>query len=143
MSAYVMKRVLEGTAARRRRRRVRALAGLMAATLLGLGCSTHKLQRTPMNMETYFYISGPNFETTATHRVGRGSCFYAFFTIPLCKNPNIAAIAWAQMRAESDLDGRPKQLVNVFEDSSMRWNLFYMFYEEYYTVTADVIEYRP
>jgi hypothetical protein len=37
--------------------------------------------------------------------------------------------------------GRSAQLVNVFEDSSMRWNALYLGYEESYTVTADVVEF--
>ena len=90
-------------------------------------------------METEFRLSSPNFGTDVVHAVGRASCHYVLFSIPLCRRQDIASVAWEQMRKEASLDGRSGQLVNVFEDNFLSNNLLGFYFQEVYTVSADVI----
>ncbi len=112
---------------------------LIAALGGSAGCNTGKIARTRIGMETEFRLDSPNFKTTAVQVSGRASCHYILFSIPLCRRQDIASAAWEQMRKEANLDGRSGQLVNVFEDDYLRNNLFSLYFQEIYTVSADVI----
>jgi hypothetical protein len=112
----------------------------LVATLAGsAACTTGGVKRTLIDMETEFRLDSPNFRTTAVHVSGRAGCHYILFSIPLCRRQDIASAAWEQMRKEADLDGRSGQLINVFEDEFVRNNLFSLYFQEVYTVSADVI----
>jgi hypothetical protein len=109
--------------------------------LLGgtLGCATGGIVRARVEMEAEFRLDSPNFKTTVTHAVGRGSCHYILFSIPLCRRQDIATVAWEEMRKQAELDGQAGQLVNIFEDDFLRNNLFGLYFQEVYTVSANVI----
>jgi hypothetical protein len=114
---------------------------LVLALIVG-GCSTHQFDQTSRYAEVKFPLESANFETGAVHAIGEASCLYILFTIPVCKHQNIATIAWQKMRREAEMEGKSAQFVNVFEDHSLRWNFFYIFYQEYYSVSANVIVYK-
>ena len=120
------------------------MAGIAVFTLSAtlVGCGTHQFVQTYRTAESEFPLNSPNFETTVVNAYGEADCFYILFSIPLCKEQNLATIAWGQMRQEAQLEGKSAQLVNVFEDRSLKWNFFYIFYVEYYTVSANVIVYK-
>ena len=120
------------------------MAGIAVFTLSAtlVGCGTHQFVQTYRTAESEFPLNSPNFETAVVHAKGEASCFYILFTIPLCKDQRLATIAWDQMRQEAQLEGKSAQLVNVFEGHSVKWNLFYIFYEKYYTVSANAIVYK-
>jgi hypothetical protein len=103
------------------------------------GCATGGVSRSRVEMEAEFRLDSPNFKTTAVHVVGRGSCHYILFSIPLCRRPDIASVAWEEMRKKANLDGRSGQLVNIFEDAYLRNNFFTLYFQEVYTVSTDVI----
>jgi hypothetical protein len=90
-------------------------------------------------MEADFHLDSPNFRTTVAHAVGRASCHYILFSIPLCRRQDIASAAWEQLREQANLEGRSGQLVNIFEDDFVRNNLFGLYFLDVYTVSADVI----
>lgn len=112
---------------------------LIAALGGSAGCKTGEVGRTRIGMETEFRLDSPNFKTTAVQVSGRASCHYILFSIPLCRRQDIASSAWEQMREQASLDGRSGQLVNVFEDEYLRNNLFSLYFQAVYTVSADVI----
>lgn len=107
-----------------------------------MGCASHSFDQVKRFPESEFPLNSPNFEMEVVLASGEASCFYILFTIPLCKNQNLATIAWNQMRQQAQLEGKSAQFVNVFEDSSLRWNVFYIFYGEYYSVSANAIVYK-
>ena len=107
-----------------------------------VGCATHQFGQTHRTADSEFPLSSPNFETTIVNAKGEADCLYILFSIPLCKQQNLATIAWGRMRQEAQLEGKSAQLVNVFENRSLKWNFFYIFYVEYYTVSANVIVYK-
>jgi hypothetical protein len=90
-------------------------------------------------METEFRLDSPNFKTTAVHVSGRATCHYILFSIPLCRRQDVASVAWEQMRREANLAGRSGQLINVHEDAFTRNNFFTLYFQEVYTVSANVI----
>jgi hypothetical protein len=117
-----------------------AIALSLLASLVGsTGCATGGLSRSRVEMEGEFRLDSPNFRTTVTHAVGRGSCHYVLFSIPLCRRQDIASVAWEEMRGKANLEGQSGQLVNVFEDRYLRNNLFRLYFQEVYTVSANVI----
>jgi hypothetical protein len=77
------------------------------------------------------------------HAVGEASYFYILFSIPVCKNQNIATVARQEIRLEAKMEGKSAQLFDVLEDHSIRWNFFYIFFLEYFSVSANVIVYQP
>jgi len=103
------------------------------------GCSTGGVLRARYDAETEIRLDAPNFRTTAVHVSGRASCHYVLFSIPLCRRQDIASAAWEQMRAEAALDGRMAQLINIAEDQHVRNNLFGLYFQDVYTISADVI----
>ena len=115
---------------------------VLAFSLISVGCTAHNFEKTSRYAETKFSLDSANFVTGVTHATGEASCFYILFSIPVCKNQNIATIAWDKMRDQAQMEGKSAQLVNVFEDHSVRWNFFYIFYLEYYSVSANVIVYK-
>lgn len=119
--------------------RLALVLSLVAALGGSTACTTGKIARTRIGMETEFRLESPNFRTSAVHVTGRASCHYILFSIPLCRRQDVASAAWERMRQEAGLDGRPGQLVNVFEDDYLRNNLFNLYFQEVYTVSADVI----
>lgn len=127
---------------------LRVLFSLMARvtvltlSLIIVGCSLHNFDQTSRYAEAKFTLESANFETEVVHAVGEASCFYILLSIPLCKNQNIATIAWKKMRHEAQMEGKSAQFVNVLEDHYFRWNLFNIFYQEYYSVSANVIVYK-
>ena len=114
---------------------------LSVVTSLGVAtaCATGGISRSHVEMEAEFRLDSPDFKTAVVHAVGRGSCHYILFSIPLCRRADIASVAWEEMRRQANLDGRSGQLVNVFEDRYLRNNLFTLYFQEVYTVSADVI----
>lgn len=111
-------------------------------SLVMAGCSLYKLDQTTRYAEAKFSLDSANFETAVVHAAGEASCLYILFSIPVCKNQNIATLAWQKMRYEAHMEGKSAQFVNVFEDHSLRWNFFYLFYQDYYSVSASVIVYK-
>ena len=116
---------------------------ILALSLLIVGCNLHNFEQTSRYTETKFTLDSANFETELAHVKGEASCFYILLSVPLCKNQNIATIAWNRMRDRAQMEGKSAQFVNVFEDHSVRWNFLYIFYLEYYSVSANVIVYKP
>jgi hypothetical protein len=112
---------------------------LLPALLGSAGCATGGMVRTRVETEAEFRLDSPDFETAVVHAVGRGSCHYILFSIPLCRRPDIASVAWEEMRGQANLDGQSGQLVNVFEDRYLRNNFFALYFQEVYTVSANVI----
>lgn len=112
---------------------------LVACLGASTGCATGSVSRTHLEMEAELRLDSPNFKTDAVHVVGRGSCHYILFSIPLCRRPDIASVAWAEMRERANLDGRSGQLVNVFEDGYLRNNFFTLYFQKVHTVSANVI----
>ena len=121
-----------------------SLTGLtiFAFSLIISGCNLRTFEKTSRYEETKFILDSTNFETGVVHATGEASCFYILLSIPVCKHQNIATIAWDKMRHEAQMEGKPAQLVNVFEDHSVRWNFLYIFYQEHYMVSANVIVYK-
>lgn len=119
-----------------------ARLNLLVFALIISACSTHHFDQSARYAEVKFPLQSANFETDAVHAVGEASCLYILLTIPVCKNQNIATIAWQNMRREAQMEGKSAQFINVFEDHSLRWNFFYIFYQEYYSVSANVIVYK-
>lgn len=115
---------------------------ILSLSTLTVGCRTHSFDQVMRFPESEFPLNSPNFDMDVVHATGEASCFYILFTIPLCKDQNLATIAWNQMRQQAQLEGKSAQFVNIFEDSSLRWNLFYIFYGEYYSVSANAIVYK-
>ena len=115
---------------------------MLAFAQIITGCSAHHLNQTSRYAEVKFQLDADNFTTSATLVAGEASCAYILFTIPLCKNQSLAAIAWDKMRKQAQLDGKSAQIVNIFEDHSLRWNIFYIFYQQHYSVSGNVITYR-
>jgi hypothetical protein len=117
-----------------------AIALALVSALCGsAGCATGTVTRTRIDMETEFRLDSPNFKTTAVHVSGRATCHYILFSIPLCRRQDVASVAWEQMRREANLAGRSGQLINVHEDAFTRNNLFTLYFQDVYTVSADVI----
>lgn len=113
---------------------------VLAAGVCSLvNCSTRGVLRARYDAETEIRLEAPNFRTTAVHVSGRASCHYVLFSIPLCRRQDIASSAWEQMRAEAALDGRTAQLINIAEDNYVRNNLFGLYFQDVYTISADVI----
>ena len=119
--------------------RLAILLSLVASLGGAAACVTGGVSRTRVELEAELRLDSPNFETSAAHVVGRASCHYILFSIPLCRRGDIASVAWEEMRRQADLDGRSGQLVNVFEDGYLRNNFFSLYFQEVYTVSADVI----
>ena len=115
---------------------------ILALALITVGCAAHNFEQTSRYAETKFVLDSANFETEVAHAKGEASCFYILLMVPLCKNQNIATIAWNRMRDQAQMEGKSAQFVNVFEDHSVRWNFLSIFYLEYYSVSADVIVYQ-
>ena len=115
---------------------------ILPLSLVMVGCSLHNFDQTSRYAEAKFSLDSTNFETEVVHAGGEASCFYILLSIPLCKNQNIATMAWKEMRSEAQMEGKSAQFINVFEDHYFRWNLFYIFYQEYYSVSANVIVYQ-
>lgn len=126
---------------RRRSRRLSTLVLLLAAALAAGGCKTQDFSRTRTDLDAEFRLDRPNFKTTAVQLEGRASCHYVLFSIPLCRRQDIASAAWEQLRGEAGLGGRSAQLVNIFEDQFRRNNLFGLYFQDVYTVSADVVEF--
>jgi hypothetical protein len=118
-----------------------ALALLLGTALAGNGCATQDFMRSRTVLDAEFRLDRPNFKTSAVQLEGRASCHYVLFSIPLCRRQDIASAAWQQLRAEARLDGRSAQLVNIFEDQFRRNNVLGLYFQDVYTVTADVIEF--
>ena len=116
---------------------------ILALTLTTVGCNLHNFEQTTRYTETKLTLDSANFKTELAHAKGEASCFYILLSVPLCKNQNIATIAWNRMRDRAQMEGKSAQFVNVFEDHSVRWNFLYIFYLEYYSVSANVIVYKP
>lgn len=115
---------------------------VLALSLIAVGCNLHNFEQTSRYAETKLVLDSANFETEVAHAEGEASCFYILLSIPLCKNQNIATIAWNRMRDQAQMEGKSAQFVNVFEDHSVRWNFLSIFYLEYYSVSANVIVYK-
>lgn len=115
---------------------------VLALSSIIVGCSLHGFEQTSRYAETKFILDSANFKTEVVHTVGEASCFYILFSIPVCKNQNIATVAWQEMRREAQMEGKAAQLVDVFEDHSIRWNFLYIFFLEHYTVSGNVIVYK-
>ena len=115
---------------------------ILALSLITVGCAAHDFEQASRYAETKFTLDSANFETEVAHAEGEASCFYILLTVPLCKNQNIATIAWNRMRDQAQMEGKSAQFVNVFEDHSVRWNFLSIFYLEYYSVSANVIVYK-
>ena len=115
---------------------------VLTLSLIIVSCSLHNFDQTSRYAEAKFLLDSANFETEVVHAVGEASCFYILLSVPLCKNQNIATMAWKEMRKEAQMEGKSAQFVNVLEDHYFRWNLFYIFYQEYYSVSANVIVYK-
>jgi hypothetical protein len=92
-------------------------------------------------MEGEFQLESPNFQMAATQVKGRGSCNY-FLSIPLCRRPDIASIAWEELHKQANLNGRSARLVNVAEDAYHSRNLFFIYYQRVHAVSANVIVYE-
>jgi hypothetical protein len=65
---------------------------ILSSTLI-VGCSLQGFEQTSRYAETKFTLDSANFETETVHAVGEASCFYILFSIPVCKNQNIATVA--------------------------------------------------
>ena len=115
---------------------------MLAFSQILTGCSAHHLNQTSRYAEVKFQLDADNFATSATLVAGEASCAYILFTIPLCRNQSLASIAWAKMYTQAQLNGKSAQIVNIFEDHSVRWNIFYIFYQQHYSVSGNVITYR-
>lgn len=115
---------------------------VISSTIVGCTGSSRRFLQTNRYAESKLTLDAPNFETSVAHASGEAKCFYILFTIPLCDDQSLATIAWQRMRQEAQMEGKSAQLVNIFEDSGLDWNFFYIFYEESYTVSASVIVYR-
>lgn len=116
---------------------------ILALSTLIVGCSLQGFEQTSRYAETKFTLDSANFETETVHAVGEASCFYILFSIPVCKNQNIATVARQEIRLEAKMEGKSAQLFDVLEDHSIRWNFFYIFFLEYFSVSANVIVYQP
>ncbi|UCE63906.1 MAG: hypothetical protein JSU59_01750 [Nitrospirota bacterium] len=88
-----------------------------------------------MNSNTKF-TSGP------VHIIGKASCPYILFSIPLCKHQDLASVAFKKMYQEAKIEGLSAQLVNVTHDAYLGTNVFYFFFVDNHTVSADVIVYE-
>ena len=114
---------------------------VLSLTLALTACNSSHYDQTYRYAEAKFRLESANFKTGVTHATGEASCLYMLFSIPLCRDQNLATVAWNKMRTEAQIEGKSAQLVNVFEDQALRWNLFYLVYMEHYSVSADVIVY--
>ena len=118
-------------------------AGLVFALVVALalgagGCAFRELERPFEGSETEIQLSRAPFQTLRVHVKGRASCQYLLF-VPLCARQDLASVAWRQMRKQAAMEGEPAQLINIREDQFDRWNLLGLYYQEVYTVSADVI----
>ena len=119
-----------------------AWGSVLTLSLITVSCNLHNFEQTSRYTETKFTLDSANFETEVAHAEGEASCFYILLTIPLCRNQNIATIAWNRMRDQAQMEGKSAQFVNVFEDHSVRWNFLSIFYLEHYSISANVIVYK-
>ena len=115
---------------------------IIVFSLIISGCNVRTFDQTSRYEETKFVLDSANFETDVVHVTGEASCFYILLSIPVCKHQNIATIAWQKMWHEAQMEGKSAQLVNVFEDHSVRWNFLYIFYQESYSVSGNVVVYK-
>ena len=106
------------------------------------GCSLHGVGQTPLVSKTDFVLNSPNFVMETVNATGQASCFYILFSIPLCKDQNLATAAWEKMRKKAHLEGKSAQFVNVAIDRSLNWNLLFLFFQESYSVSANTIVYQ-
>ncbi len=107
-----------------------------------MGCSTHNFDQTSRYTEAKFLLDAANFETELVNAAGEASCLYILVSIPVGEHQNITTIAWNKMRQEAQMEGKSAQFVNVVEDHSLRWNFLYLFYQEHYSVSGNVIAYK-
>lgn len=130
----------------RRTNRKRAIPVLgiafLTMTLLISGCNVHGINKTPLETKTEFSLNSSNFVMETVNATGRASCFYILFSIPLCDNQDLVTVEWEEMRVKANLDGKSAQFVNVSQDRSYNWNIFFFIYEESYSVSANTIVYR-
>ena len=106
------------------------------------GCSNHGIKKTTLASKTDFALNSPNFVMETVNATGQASCFYILFSIPLCKDQNLATAAWEKMRKKAHLEGKSAQFVNVAVDRSLNWNLLFLFFQENYSVSANTIVYQ-
>ena len=115
---------------------------ILLITFVITGCSIHGIAQTPLVSKTDFALNSPNFVMETVNATGQASCFYILFSIPLCKDQNLATVAWEKMRQKAHLEGKPAQFVNVAVDRSLNWNLLFLFFQENYSVSANTIVYQ-
>ena len=128
-----------------RQRNRNAIISRVAMLLMILfisGCSTHGIKQTALVSKTDFTLNSPNFVMETVNATGQASCFYILFSIPLCKDQNLATAAWEKMRKKAHLEGKSAQFVNVAVDRSLNWNLLFLFFQENYSVSANTIVYQ-
>jgi hypothetical protein len=94
------------------------------------GCNVHGISQTNLDVKTEFDLNSPNFTMETVNASGQASCFYILFSIPLCRDQNLATLAWEEMRQGALLEGKSAQFVNVIEDRSLNWNFLYLFFQD-------------
>ena len=125
-----------------RNRAIVSRIAVLLITLVITGCNIHGISQTNLDVKTEFTLNSPNFAMETVNASGRASCFYILFSIPLCRDQNLATLAWEKMRQEAYLEGKSAQFVNVMEDRSLNWNFLYLFFQENYSVSANTIVYK-
>ena len=126
----------------RNRNAIVSRIAMLLLTFIITGCSTHGINLTPQVSKTEFVLASPNFVMETVNATGQASCFYILFSIPLCKDQNLATAAWEKMRKKAHLEGKSAQFVNVAVDRSLNWNLLFLFFQENYSVSANTIVYQ-
>jgi len=121
-----------------------AAIGLLSFLLLLFGgCSPRVFHLSSQKSETSYTVnSKTKFTSGPVHIVGKASCPYIFFTIPLCKHQNLASVAFRNMYQQAKIEGLSAQLVNVTHDAYLSTNFFYIFFIDHHAVSADVIVYE-
>lgn len=115
---------------------------ILAFSIIIQSCSTHNFEQTSRSAETKFILDSANFDTEVVFATGEASCVYILWSIPMCEHQNIMTTAWGNMRQEAQMEGKSAQFVNIVEDHSLRWNFLYLIYQEYYSVSGNVIVYK-
>lgn len=119
-----------------------SITAVFLLLLIPTGCKVHGISQTNLDVKTEFDLNSPNFTMETVNVSGQASCFYILFSIPLCRDQNLAILAWKEMRQGAHLEGKSAQFVNVIEDRSLKWNFLFLFFQDNYSVSANTIVYK-
>ena len=110
--------------------------------LLLAACGAGKNEQAKQEDDTYLILSRANFRIARVHVVGRAHN-HRLLWVTVKGDNQLMTTAWTRLKRKAKVEGLSAQYVNPTVDVTRRWSIWPLYWQDHYTVSADVITFDP